>query len=97
MTVELSGGPSFNVSICDPCKESFQETIPKALTQWKRGALYMREGKLFLADEGTYGGILRGSSDVKVERPPATPMPSHGKPLSVTELRTLKDHSTEKK
>lgn len=65
LTVELTGGPSFHVSVCDSCKRSFQETMPKALSEWKRGALYIKEERLFLADGGTYGGILRNSHDPK--------------------------------
>lgn len=59
LVVESTGGERFSVSVCDQCKKSFDETLPQALAKWKRGALYIKDEKLFLANEGTYGGILR--------------------------------------
>ena len=59
IVVEATGVERFSVSVCDQCKKSFNETIPKALYKWRHGALYIKDEKLFLANEGTYGGILR--------------------------------------
>lgn len=59
LIVRLPGGSEWVAIVCDPCKKSFEETIPQALMEWKRGALYIKDDRLFLASGGTYDGILR--------------------------------------
>ena len=46
--------------LCDQCFQRWLETENLVRVAFIKGRLYPKEGKLFLASEGTYGGILRG-------------------------------------
>lgn len=45
--------------LCDQCFRRWMETEDLIRIAFVKGRLYPKDGKLFLASEGTYGGILR--------------------------------------
>lgn len=45
--------------LCNQCFQLWLETEDLARVAFIKGRLYPKDGELFLATEGTYGGILR--------------------------------------
>ncbi len=54
--------PFWTMGLCKHCHDRWVETWPFVLREFMEGSLYPKDGRLFLADGGSFGGILRVSS-----------------------------------